>query len=76
MKELDVGPVCREISKLIGQDLTNMVVYGELMCNSSLYNYHEYAPYNVFGAMIKHQDHDLVSESLIKAGFSCSIRKD
>ena len=53
VKKMDVNPIRDELNEVCGVDLKNFVLYGELMCNSSLYNYKEFDIFNVFGAMIQ-----------------------
>lgn len=53
---IDIEPLRAAIAIAANIELPHFVLYGELMCNTTLYNYNEFEPFNVFGAMIKHPD--------------------
>jgi hypothetical protein len=79
VKKMDVNPLRNELNEVCGVDLKNFVLYGELMCNSSLYNYKEFETFNVFGAMIKPEAGESAQEICQKMeakGFATSIRGD
>ena len=79
LKKMDVNPLRDELNQVCGVDLQNFVLYGELMCNSGLYNYKEYETFNVFGAMIKPQQGESakeISEKMNAKGYATSIRGD
>jgi len=79
VKKMDVNPIRDELNEVCGVDLRNFVLYGELMCNSSLYNYKEFETFNVFGAMIKPDDDQSpkeICEKLQAQGFATNCGEE
>jgi len=79
LKGIDVAVVKKEIEGLAGiEDLGNVVLYGELMCNKGLYDYAEKnlsAGWTIFGAMIQPTaDAPQMVEALQKASFTCNLK--
>ena len=75
IKKIEVKPIVDHINDMAGVQLTNFVLYGELMCNGSLYNYKEFGTFHVFGAMIKVEGEDACVKLLQDAGFACNVRR-
>jgi hypothetical protein len=77
VKKMNVNPVRDELNEVCGVQLNSFVLYGELMCNASLYNYKDFQSFHVFGAMVKPAEGESpeeIAQKLKAKGFAAQIR--